>query len=174
MERLWAPWRMAYIEDDSPEEGCIFCRRMKADPSQMRRLHILDRGRHVLVMLNKYPYTSGHIMVVPASHVGRPYLLDRHEFTLLSEVVRLASRALEDAVSCEGINIGMNLGHTAGAGITDHVHYHLVPRWNGDTNFMPVIGDVRVMPEYLEASYDRLLPHFEGICEAAGDEPWIG
>ena len=162
MLKIWAPWRAGYIlGTDEEEEGCILCNRIQAPKEEWRRLGVLHRSEHAIVMLNKYPYTGGHVMVVPRRHVSRPYDLPDEEYVDLSDLLRTTIRILEDVLSPHGLNVGMNLGRVAGAGIDDHIHWHVVPRWAGDTNFMPVIADVRVVSQSLEQVYDTLLPAFQ-------------
>jgi ATP adenylyltransferase len=164
MHNLWAPWRMAYIlsGDDKPEE-CIFCAFPARGPEQHKRCLILHADDTVFVIMNKYPYNNGHVMVVPRRHVGDPIDLTAAEYGTCAEAVRRATAALGKALSPQGFNVGMNLGRGAGAGIDKHCHWHIVPRWNGDTNFMPVIGDVKVISEHLEVTYDRLAPFYAGL-----------
>ena len=162
MLHLWAPWRAGYIlGTDEREDGCILCNRATAAPEDWKRLLVLGHTEHAFVMLNKYPYTGGHLMVVPKRHVSRPTELAPDEYEDLNGLLRRAISVLEDAFRPHGLNVGMNLGRVAGAGIHDHIHWHVVPRWNGDTNFMPVISDVRVVSQSLEAVYDALAPYFE-------------
>ncbi len=157
MERLWAPWRMEYILDEKPE-GCIFCRGRDGDDD--RKSLILYRTGHALVMMNRYPYVNGHLMVAPYRHTGSLHDLLSEELLELMETARLCQRILDSELHPGGYNIGFNLGSAAGAGIADHLHLHIVPRWQGDTNFMTVLGDVRVLPEALSLQYDRLLRLF--------------
>ncbi len=157
MERLWAPWRMEYILLDKPEE-CIFC--VPECPECDRERLILHRTPLSLVMLNRYPYTNGHLMIAPRRHTSEMDTLSAKEMLDLFETLRLCRRVLEETASPQGFNIGINLGRAAGAGIDEHLHIHIVPRWNGDTNYMTVIDDIRVMPENLLTTYDRLFPGF--------------
>ncbi len=153
-ENLWAPWRMEYIL--SKKDGaCVFC-----DLTQDELL--ITREPHGFICLNKYPFAAGHLLVVPTKHVSDLAALDDAEYDALFRLVRKAALGLRKALSPEGINVGFNLGRAAGAGIAEHLHAHVVPRWNGDTSFIPVIADVRVMPEYLAETRERLLPHFTG------------
>jgi ATP adenylyltransferase len=145
---LWAPWRLEYIEQADETPGCIFC-----DPADEMVVH---RGERALVLLNKYPYASGHLMVAPARHVGDFGDLTRDEGAEIHELAQRAIAALQGEYAPHGFNLGWNLGRVAGAGVVDHVHLHVVPRWNGDTNFMPVLGDVRVLPEALAETGRRL------------------
>ncbi len=151
--RLWAPWRLDYIKGPKPDE-CIFC--SKPEIGDDDSAHIVKRGEHCFVMLNTYPYNNGHVMVSPYRHVPSIEDLDAH---VLGELVALTQRmltALRDAYAPEGFNMGINQGKIAGAGFEDHVHLHVVPRWSADTNFMPVIGDTRVLPQSLDDSYSTL------------------
>ena len=149
-ERLWAPWRIEYIKSDKPDE-CILCE---------RRGWVLHEGERCFVMLNAYPYTNGHVMISPYSHV--PSLEELDEPTLLEIMVLMKSSmaAIREAYGPEGFNIGVNQGKVAGAGVEEHVHMHVVPRWAGDTNFMPVIGHTRVLPQSLEESYREITAAF--------------
>jgi ATP adenylyltransferase len=153
MERIWAPWRMDFIRGEK-EEGCIFCTRIARD--QDRGDLILERRKHSCTFLNKFPYTNGHLMVIPYQHTADLSALQDDEMLEIMQTLRDWARVMQDNFRTEGINIGLNLGKAAGAGIVGHVHYHLIPRWVGDTNFMPVISDTRVMPEYIEKTYDQL------------------
>jgi ATP adenylyltransferase len=146
MERLWAPWRLTYLERPRDEGGCVFC--TKPEQSDEDAL-IVHRGEHCYVVLNLYPYGSGHLMILPYRHLATPGELDGAERTELWELLDRSLRALETGLSAQGHNVGLNLGGAAGAGIADHLHLHVVPRWRGDVNFMPVLADVRVMPQLL-------------------------
>jgi ATP adenylyltransferase len=158
MEQLWAPWRMDLIGKDPPK-GCIFCDLPRS--SQDRENLILGRTAHTFAILNRYPYNNGHLMVVPSAHSADLHSLPKDEYAELGEMLRVSVRLLGRAYKAEGYNLGMNLGQVAGAGIADHLHWHVVPRWTGDTNFMPVLGDTKVMIEHLHASWDRLRPLFD-------------
>ncbi len=143
VDRLWSPWRHAYVtRDERTAGGCVFC---DVDTPAAQAL-VLHTGRLAFVILNLYPYNGGHAMVVPKRHVE------------VARLTRLTEMALEEVYAPQGMNIGLNLGRPAGAGVVDHVHVHLVPRWNGDTNFMPVIGEVRVLPETLDTTAARVRP----------------
>lgn len=151
---LWAPWRLEYVQHADELDRCIFC-----EPEEALLVH---RGERAVVVMNKFPYSSGHVLVAPHRHLGDFGLLDDDEAV---EVHRLAARAVEmlrTAYGAQGFNLGWNLGRVAGAGIEDHVHLHVVPRWNGDTSFMPVFGDTKVLPEHLLATATRLRELFEG------------
>jgi ATP adenylyltransferase len=153
MNRLWAPWRMEYLMSDSTD-GCIFCDKPAKNEDEANL--ILLRTPHSFVMLNAYPYNNGHLMIAPFRHLaGFTDLTDEERCDLMSTIAD-AQRILERAYSPQGMNVGANLGHCAGAGVPGHVHVHIVPRWEGDTNFMPVLGNVRVVPETLRETYDRL------------------
>jgi len=161
MEVLWAPWRMAYIGAPKEEQGCILCAALAGDA---RERLVLGATAHSLVMLNRYPYQNGHLMVAPRRHTADLPSLPAAEHADLAETLRRALASLAAVFHPEGFNLGMNLGACAGAGVRDHLHWHIVPRWTGDTNFMPVVGDVRVMPEHLLATYDRLKPAFAWLA----------
>jgi len=156
MENLWAPWRMAFIEPKTPPKpGCIFC----TQPADARdeEHHILYRGERCFMMLNLYPYNNGHLMIAPFEHVSSIELLDAATLAELMEQAKLALHALRITMNPDGFNMGINQGKVAGAGFAEHIHYHIVPRWNGDTNFMPVLADTKVMPEHLDVVYRKLL-----------------
>lgn len=158
MDRIWAPWRMEYLmSDGSP--GCIFCE--KPAENDDRKNLILLRTPVSFVMLNAYPYNNGHLMVAPFRHVAALSDLTSEERCDLMDTMARAEAILERALGPQGMNIGINLGHCAGAGIPGHVHVHMVPRWEGDTNFMPVVGETRVIPELLPGTYDRLKKHID-------------
>lgn len=161
MERLWAPWRLAYVTGAGDGAGCIFCAALQdADSASL----IVHRGTACYVILNLFPYNSGHLMVVPNRHVARLADASPEELNELMALTRVSEMALAESYSPQGINVGVNLGKAAGAGVLDHLHVHLVPRWSGDTNFMTVVGDVRVLPEDLHASVSRLRPVFERLA----------
>jgi ATP adenylyltransferase len=154
MENLWAPWRMAYIAPKSPQQGCIFCI-FPADENDAEH-YILHRGERCFMMLNLYPYSSGHLMIAPYQHVETIEKLDAETLAELMAQAQLALKALRLTMKPDGFNMGINEGKAAGAGFADHVHLHVVPRWEGDTNFMPVLADVKVIPEHLENVYKQL------------------
>jgi ATP adenylyltransferase len=161
MEILWAPWRMAYIERPHPEGGdedCIFCAAAGAKGETQDLL--VDRTELALCILNRFPYNPGHLMVAPNRHGGDLVELSQAELTAVVEELQLATKVLQQQLKCEGLNGGWNQGRSAGAGIADHLHFHLVPRWNGDTNFMPILADVKVIPEHLEATAAKLREAF--------------
>jgi len=152
-KQLWAPWRLEYIESADEQTGCVFC--LAADGDDEERL-VVRRGERAFVLLNKFPYSSGHLMVAPYRHVGDLAALDDAEALEVHRLATHALSALAETYAPEGYNLGWNLGRAAGAGVVDHVHVHVVPRWSGDTNFMPVLADVKVLPEHLAETRRRL------------------
>ncbi len=156
-QALWAPWRMAYIDGSPKDEGCIFCTKPAEDRDEENLL--LLRGERVFVLMNLYPYNNGHLMVAPYAHLPTIQELDSETLTELMTTTQRCLAALNEALHPHGYNMGINQGAVAGAGIADHVHYHIVPRWNGDTNFMPVLADTKVMPEYLQSTYRQIKAH---------------
>jgi len=159
MRNLHAPWRMEYIS--GPEQtGCLFCRVREAPADQDRENLLVHRADDALVMLNRFPYSSGHLMVAPRAHVGSLVDLDDAQTLAVMRLVRRSLAALDAAMTPHGYNVGANLGRVAGAGIPDHVHVHVVPRWNGDTNFMPVLGEVKVISEHLERTWEKVTAAF--------------
>jgi ATP adenylyltransferase len=154
LKRIWAPWRMKYILSDKGQ-GCVFCEALKAGDDRAR--YIVHRGEKAFIILNMFPYTNGHLMIVPYAHVGDLVQLDRETMGDMMLLTQKALQALRDAMGPHGFNVGLNLGEAAGAGIRDHVHIHIVPRWHNDTNFMPALADVRVIPESLPDTYAKLL-----------------
>ena len=160
MDALWAPWRMSYILGQDKAPGCIFC--LACDGKGVDDL-VLGVGETSLIMMNKYPYNNGHLMVAPKRHVSDLEKLEARELSQLTENVRLAVAVLKKLMNPEGFNVGLNLGKAAGAGIEEHMHFHVVPRWNGDTNFMTVLGEVRSVPEHIRATHEKLKPHFAQI-----------
>jgi ATP adenylyltransferase len=163
MERLWSPWRLAYVTGTGSSDGCIFCEACASTRPVPDDL-VLIRGELAYVILNLYPYNNGHLMVVPNRHVGTLRAMTREELDALMRFTRHAEMALAEAYKPQGINVGINLGRPAGAGVVDHLHVHLVPRWTGDTNFMSVVGNVRVLPEELGETAQRLRPIFERLA----------
>lgn len=153
MERLWAPWRLTYLERPR-DEPCVFC--SKPEQSDEEAL-IVYRGEHCYVVLNLYPYGSGHLMIVPFRHVATPGELGGAEQADMWDLLDRSLGALERGLNAEGHNVGLNLGGAAGAGIADHLHLHVVPRWRGDINYMPVLADVRVMPQLLSETREALV-----------------
>ena len=163
---MWAPWRMNYIlgltGPKPATTGCFFCDHAK-DTASFRENLVLVVQEHALVCLNRYPFTTSHLLVAPRRHVADPSDLEPAEYDALMHLLRDTIARLKKAVGCEAMNVGFNLGKVAGAGVADHLHGHCVPRWNGDTNFMPVLADVRVMPEYLVDAWKRLYPAFADL-----------
>jgi ATP adenylyltransferase len=157
MERIWAPWRMPYITGASNNSGCIFCPQERSDKERL----ILARSSCSLLMLNRYPYTGGHMMVAPLRHTAELDSLTDEELLDLMHLLRKGRSLLQKVAKPDGFNIGINLGRAAGAGVEEHLHIHIVPRWNGDSNFMTVVGDLRVIPEALEAVYDQMFAELE-------------
>jgi ATP adenylyltransferase len=149
MRQLWAPWRLEYIQSADEQDGCVFCRAVEAADADGLVVH---RGERAFVVLNKYPYASGHLMVAPNRHEGDFGELTADEALEIHRLASVAVGTLAQTMQPQGFNLGWNLGRIAGAGVLDHVHLHVVPRWAGDTNFMPVLSDVRVIPESLEAT----------------------
>ena len=153
MERLWAPWRLEYIKSADEEQGCVFCAAVDGDDEERLVVH---RGSRAIVLLNKFPYASGHLMVAPNRHVGEFGDLEDDEVLELHRLASSGMGALAQLYAPQGYNLGWNLGRVAGAGVIDHVHLHVVPRWAGDTNFMPVLAEVKVLPEHLAETRERL------------------
>lgn len=149
MKRLFAPWRMTYINND--DQGCIFCLFPKENKDRER--YILSRSTYAFIMLNAYPYNSGHLMVAPYRHISNYEELNVDELLDIHTSVQKILKIMKKVINPQGFNVGLNLGKTAGAGFEGHLHVHIVPRWNGDTNFMPVLSDVRVVPQALEETY---------------------
>jgi ATP adenylyltransferase len=158
MKILWAPWRMAYITRTNKPARCLFCAKTREHHDAANLL--LHRGRRGFVMMNRYPYNSGHLMVAPYAHVNTLEALAPDESLELMQLTTLALRVLREEIRPEGFNLGVNLGRVGGAGIEEHVHLHIVPRWNGDTNFMPLFADIRVIPEHLRQTYRKLRARF--------------
>jgi ATP adenylyltransferase len=155
MENLWAPWRMAFITPKTPPPpGCIFCTQPAAHRDE--EYHILYRGERCFMMLNRYPYNNGHLMIAPYEHTSSIENLETATLTELMTQAQLALKALRLAMNPDGFNMGINDGKVAGAGFAEHTHLHIVPRWAGDTNFMPIIADVKVMPDHLDNVYKQL------------------
>ncbi len=162
MEALYAPWRGEYIRGEKPN-GCIFCKN-----SIRRDDYILWEGKTIYVMMNRYPYTCGHLMVIPFRHLGQLQEFTPEEKIETFDLVELAQKVLQAAMKPDGFNVGMNLGRVAGAGVDDHLHVHLVPRWNGDTNFMTVTGETRVISEDLTKTHANLMPLFSQYISPGG------
>ncbi len=165
VERLWTPWRMAFIqsaaEPGGAEQGCFLCAKAADDRGHDRDNLVLYRGERCFALLNLFPYNTGHLMLAPYAHTGDFGTLDANTAAELTALTQKAVAAIQATYRPDAFNIGMNLGRIAGAGVPDHLHVHVVPRWSGDTNFMPVIGETKVMPEALDQTYDRLAPRFQ-------------
>lgn len=166
MKRIWAPWRLEYIlqakkkeKSSTRKKSCVFCEVQKGRPNQKNL--VLYRGKHSYVVMNKYPYTNGHLMVIPNRHTCDFSALTQEEHLEMGVLKSISVAILKSVFHPEGFNIGMNLGEAAGAGIAEHLHYHIVPRWVGDHNFMPVLGEVRIMLEHLKKTYARLKKEFD-------------
>jgi ATP adenylyltransferase len=160
MDRIWAPWRMAYIQEEMQEEGCFLCNAWREDNDRENLL--LWRTEHSLCLMNRYPYNNGHLLVAPAQHTGELLDLDDEQLLDSTKLLARCKRNLAEVMEPDGFNIGLNLGGAAGAGVTDHLHWHIVPRWVGDTNFMPVFASVKVIPQSLEALWETLREVDEG------------
>jgi ATP adenylyltransferase len=159
VKQLWAPWRLEYIQGADEEQGCVFCRARDGEDEPGLVVH---RGKRAFVVLNKYPYASGHLMVAPNRHESEFGELDANEALELHRLGAAGLAALAETMHPQGFNLGWNLGRIAGAGVVDHVHLHVVPRWAGDTNFMPVLADVKVLPEALAATRRKLAEAWPG------------
>ncbi len=158
MDYLWSPWRYRYVSANTPEEGCLFCRIAAAKDDKSN--YVVLRAERNFIVLNRYPYTTGHLMIVPYAHVAT---LEEAEPAELAEMMSLAQRAekvLRRVYNCGGLNVGLNIGHSAGAGVAGHIHMHVLPRWSGDVNFMTTIAETRVLPEELETTYEKLSAAF--------------
>ena len=158
MENLWSPWRMKYVTDTENPDGCVFCT-APAQADDAARL-IVHRGKDCFAILNRYPYTSGHLMVVPFAHVSSIELLTPDVRAELFEMVNRAIGVLREVYHPDGVNVGINMGEAAGAGIAEHAHVHIVPRWAGDTSFMSTVGETRVIPEELAVTWQRITNHW--------------
>lgn len=158
MNRLWTPWRMTFIKEHKTLQGCVFCNLPK-EHSDEKNL-ILKRTEHSFIILNKYPYNPGHLMVIPFKHTADFAELTPSELLDMHVNMQVTLVALKKEMKPQGFNVGMNLGEAGGAGIREHMHYHIVPRWSGDSNFMPIFGETKVLPETLDQTYARLKPHF--------------
>lgn len=162
MRRLWAPWRMAYLQGETrPVKGCVFCQKIAAADAAE---HVLYRAKTCFVVLNRYPYSNGHLLVVPYVHVSALSQLEAPTLLELFQTVCLAQAVLRKASGPQGFNVGINEGHAAGAGIEEHIHVHVVPRWEGDANYLTVIGETRVIPQMLDQTYALLRPLFDALA----------
>ncbi len=162
MERLWAPWRVTYIRN--PGKGCFFCRGIRAKDHS--KVLIIEKSVKAFTIMNRYPYNNGHLMITPIRHIGSLEQLNEDEILDINRLLIRAIKALKLAMSPQGFNIGINQGSLAGAGVIDHVHVHLVPRWQGDTNFMPVLADTKVVSEALLETYEKIkdgLKHLDNL-----------
>lgn len=163
MKYISAPWREAYVKQVCRMKGCIFCRalRLKDD----RAAYILFHGHHNFILLNKFPYNPGHLMIAPVRHIASFDRASKEASDELTDLFKLSLRILQRCYHPHGFNAGMNLGQSAGAGIIHHYHLHIIPRWHGDANFMPLVSQTRVLIEDLKTTYDRLYPHFQGYSK---------
>ncbi|PQP35855.1 HIT family hydrolase [Desulfobacteraceae bacterium SEEP-SAG9] len=157
MKTVWAPWRIEYITADK-EEGCIFCKAL-ADQANLT----LYKGKITMVMMNKFPYINGHLLVAPKRHIATLDQLEKEEMGDLLQTIEQSVSILKKAMNPDGFNVGLNLGKVAGAGVEEHLHFHIVPRWFGDTNALTVFADVRVIPEHIKSTYSNLKPYFNEI-----------
>lgn len=162
MDTLWSPWRYEYIASnaaDTESSGCVFCK-LRDDPDKDEANFVIHRASHNFIVLNIYPYISGHLLIVPYEHIGELDAATKDTTDELMDLTKRSQTALRDAYQPTGFNIGMNLGRSAGAGIVDHFHIHILPRWTGDTNFMSTVGNTRVIPEDLSTTYEKLRTRF--------------
>lgn len=164
MDHLWSPWRLAYITGQASPGGCVFCAALASDDAASLIVH---RGPTCFVILNLFPYNNGHLMVIPIRHIANLTAATPEELREMMELARRAEIALTEAYEPHGMNMGINLGKPAGAGILDHLHLHVVPRWNGDTNFMTIVGQTRVLPEELPATAEKLRPIFARLAASS-------
>lgn len=162
MERLWAPWRLEYVASNAPQEpGCFFCNAWKGTGGDEKHL-VLKRGQKAFVIVNRFPYNCGHLMVVPATHYGYFDEATEDEVLEMWSLLALCKRILQKTMRAQGFNIGINQGKCAGTGVVEHLHIHIVPRWEGDANFMPVMTDTRIMSQSLEGTFKALREEFSG------------
>ncbi len=167
MDVLWAPWRIEYILSEK-EKYCIFC--PGEDRSRDEERLILYIGEHSIVLMNKFPYNNGHLLVAPKRHISDICEMNEEEIREVFHMIQHSIRAIREVMKPDGFNVGLNLGKVAGAGIEEHLHFHIVPRWNGDTNFMTVLGEIRVIPEHIRQTYKKLLPYFQDIKQGGKNE----
>jgi ATP adenylyltransferase len=165
MEHLWSPWRLQYVTGGSAPPGCVFCT-ADTGADAMQAALVVYRGQTCYVILNLFPYNNGHLMVVPGRHIATLSEATPDELHEMMQLTQRAERVLRQAYQPHGLNVGINIGRAAGAGVADHLHIHLVPRWNGDTSFMTTVGETRVLPEALDATAERLRPLFEAASVA--------
>lgn len=166
MDHLWSPWRLQYVTGGTARPGCIFC---VAHEDEGQEALVVHRGAAAYVILNLFPYNNGHLMVVPCRHIASLVEATRDELIELMELTRLAEQVVREAYQPHGLNVGINLGKAAGAGVADHLHIHVVPRWTGDTNFMTTVGESRVLPEALDSTAMRLRPLFAAALAGKAD-----
>ena len=164
-EPLWAPWRIEYILGPKSHGACVFCVERGASSAEAQMRLVVVQTHTALVMLNRYPFASGHLLVIPRAHVQNLEDLSSEDHDALFRLVRESVVRLKKAVRCDGVNVGINLGATAGAGIAEHLHVHIVPRWGGDTNFMPVVADTRVVPQALDETREHLATFFADLAD---------
>jgi ATP adenylyltransferase len=160
MDRLWSPWRYAYVSQADAGSACIFCEKASEDRDAAN--YVIHRGRRNFVMLNRYPYTTGHLMIAPYEHVATLEEAAGETLAEMMALARLAERCLRNVYHPGGLNLGMNVGECAGAGVAGHIHLHVLPRWPADSNFMTTVGETRVLPESLDVTYGRLVEAFRG------------
>ena len=162
LDRLWAPWRLAYIKDGArPKSACPFCSLPRTTPSEKNL--VLYRDNRISVLMNKFPYNPGHLLVIPRKHVGDPTELDSETWTALNAALQAATAILKKVMNPQGFNLGMNVGAAAGAGIPKHLHWHILPRWGGDTNFMPLLAETKTIPTHNATVYKQLKPFFSSF-----------
>ncbi len=166
MNLLWAPWRGSYVEKVDQISECFLCKAVSQTEEKLRDCLVLYRGKNAFVIFNKYPYNAGHLMVAPIRHIGDFCLLDQETVLEIHRLTVVSIKALEEVIKPHGFNLGYNLGRPAGAGLESHIHLHIVPRWNGDTNFMPTVAQTKVISQDLWELYDRLKPSFERLVNA--------
>lgn len=159
MKQLWSPWRMSFIEKGMKLSECIFCDLPKK--GENAKTFVIHKGKKSFIILNRYPYTNGHLMVIPRRHKSQFEKLTSLEHEEINQFISLSIEVLKKVVKAQGFNVGLNLGKVAGAGIENHLHYHIVPRWTGDHNFMPVLSEVRMIPDHIESTYQKLKTEFD-------------
>ena len=167
---LWAPWRMEYVLSKKQKDSCVFCVDDRSPAEELDQRLVVHRAPRAIVMLNRYPFSAGHLLVIPRAHVSDLEDLETEDHRALFDLVRESVVRLKRAVRCEGVNVGLNLGTAAGAGIAEHLHVHAVPRWNGDTNFMPVVGETRVIPQALDDTRRHLASFFADLKSPSEDD----
>ena len=167
MKNLWTPWRMEYITGNKHTQECIFD--VSPEETYDRENLILLRNSTTVTLMNRFPYANGHLLIAPSRHVPHLCELNTSESADLMEMVQSATAILETHLKPDGFNIGLNIGEVAGAGIADHLHFHIIPRWSGDHNFMTPLAEVRTIPEHIDRTFEKLLPDFQSLCEAANE-----